>query len=75
MKLLLQWADEQRAFRGAVLIIWPRDDRLMPPAHATRLATHFENVRLVWIDDSRTLIPVDQPDVLARRLRDFLGTA
>ena len=72
---LLMWADEQRSFRGNVLVVWAGDDRLMPPAHATRLATHFENARLVWIDDSRTLIPVDQPDVLARHLRDFLETA
>ena len=36
----------------------------MPPEHAERLAEHFENADLVWVDDSRTLIPIDQPEVL-----------
>ena len=72
---LLEWADEQRSFGGAVLIAWAREDRLMPPIHAQRLAGHFKNARLVWVDDSRTLIPIDQPVVLARHIREFLGSA
>ena len=69
---LLEWADRQRAFRGAVLIVWAREDRLMPPVHAQRLTAHFENARLVWVDDSRTLVPLDQPAILAGHLRRFL---
>ena len=38
-----------------------RDDRLMPHEHAERLAEHFDNAELVWVDDSRTLVPIDQP--------------
>ena len=72
---LLDWAERQRAFRGPVLIVWAREDRLMPPVHAERLAKHFENARLVWVDDSFTLIPIDQPEVLARQLREFLDDA
>lgn len=69
---LLDWAERQRAFRGHVLIVWAREDTLMPPSHAERLAAHFENAELVWVDDSRTLIPIDQPATLARHLRCFL---
>ena len=58
---MLKWAEQQRLFRGPVLIIWAREDKLMPPAHAERLTEHFENSQLVWVDDSRTLIPIDQP--------------
>ena len=72
---LLDWAERQRAFRGPVLIVWAREDRLMPPVHANRLAKHFENSLLVWVDDSFTLIPIDQPEVLVRELRKFLGNA
>ena len=72
---LLDWAERQRAFRGPVLIVWAREDRLMPPVHAERLAKHFENSLLVWVDDSFTLIPIDQPEVLVRELRKFLGNA
>ena len=72
-KQLLQWAEQQRSFRGPVLIVWARDDKLMPPAHAERLAEHFENTQLVWVDDSRTLIPIDQPEILTGHLHAFLS--
>ncbi|MXW59659.1 MAG: alpha/beta hydrolase [Acidimicrobiia bacterium] len=70
---LLEWAEQQRSFQGRVLIVWARDDKLMPPAHAERLANHFENSELLWIDDSRTLIPIDQPEVLTSHLRAFIA--
>lgn len=72
-RMLLEWADQQRSFRGPVLIVWAREDKLMPPAHARRLAEHFENSQLVWVDDSLTLIPIDQPEVLTNHLRTFLA--
>ena len=34
---LLKWADQQRTFAGPVLIIWARDDKLMPPIHVVGL--------------------------------------
>ena len=70
---LLEWAYQQRSFAGPVLIVWARDDKLMPPTHAERLADHFQNTQLVWIDDSGTLIPIDQPEVLTGHLRSFLA--
>ncbi len=70
---LLEWAEQQRAFDGPVLIVWARDEKLMPPEHAVRLAEHFDNVELVWVDDSRTLIPIDQPEVLTTHLEQFLA--
>ena len=73
-KQLLEWAEQQRSFRRPVLIVWAREDKLMPPTHAERLAEHFENSQLVWVDDSRTLIPIDQPEILTGHLRTFLAT-
>ena len=70
---LLAWADQQRSFAGPVLIIWAREDKLMPPTHAQRLADHFGNTQLAWIDDSYTLIPIDQPRGLTDRLQTFLA--
>jgi pimeloyl-ACP methyl ester carboxylesterase len=72
-RVLLEWAEQQRSFRGPVLIVWAREDKLMPPAHAQRLAEHFENSQLVWVDDSWTLIPIDQPEILTKHLRAFLA--
>ena len=69
---LLAWADQQRTFAGPVLIIWAREDKLMPPTHAERLAEHFPNTQLAWIDDSYTLIPIDQPQALTDHIRTFL---
>ena len=69
---LLDWADQQRAFNGQVLVVWAREDKLMPAKHAVRLADHFEHAELVWVDDSRTLIPIDQPEVLTGHLKRFL---
>ncbi|MCY3805464.1 MAG: alpha/beta hydrolase [bacterium] len=70
---MLAWADQQRSFAGPVLIIWAREDKLMPPTHAQRLADHFPNTQLAWIDDSYTLIPIDQPEALTDHLHTFLG--
>ena len=69
---MLEWAEQQRAFAGQVLVVWAREDRLMPPEHAERLAAGFENAELVWVDDSRTLVPIDQPEVLTAPLETFL---
>ena len=72
-QLLLDWADQQRTFAGPVLIILAQHDKLMPPTHAQRLADHFQNTQLIWIDDTRTLIPIDQPRALTEHLRSFLA--
>ena len=45
----------------------------MPPTHAERLAEHFQNTHLVWVDDSSALIPIDQPKILTNHLRAFLA--
>ena len=45
----------------------------MPLACAKRLAGHLESALLVWINDSRTLIPIDQPRVSTDHLRPFLA--
>ena len=70
---LLEWADQQCTFAGPVLIVWARHDKLMPPTHAKCVADHFENTQLMWIDDSQTLIPIDQPKTLTDHLRAFLA--
>jgi pimeloyl-ACP methyl ester carboxylesterase len=70
---LLDWAERQRAFTGPVLIVWAKDDKMMPVEHARRLAELFTDAELIEIDDSYTLIPEDQPDVLVEHIRPFLA--
>lgn len=69
------WAERQRAFTRPVLVVWAKEDRIMPREHGPRLAALFADARLVEVDDSYTLIPEDQPGVLARELRAFVGAA
>jgi len=42
------------------------------PACARQLAAAFPNSRLVEIADTYTLIPVDQPALLADHIREFI---
>jgi pimeloyl-ACP methyl ester carboxylesterase len=60
-------------FSGRSLVVWARDDRVMPPEHGRRLAGLLPGARLTEVDDSYTLVPLDQPAVLARLIREFTG--
>jgi pimeloyl-ACP methyl ester carboxylesterase len=71
---LLAATDDLKTFDRPVLVVWAKEDRLMPLEHGRRLAEIFPNGRLVEVADSYTLIPEDQPEVLARELRDFATT-
>jgi len=43
----------------------------MPPEHGRRLAGLLSHGQLAEIDDSYTLIPLDQPARLAQIIREF----
>lgn len=64
-------ADALADFDRPVLVVWASEDRVMPPEHGRRLAELLPNARLVEIADSYTLIPLDQPDQLARGIREL----
>ncbi|MDI2127753.1 alpha/beta fold hydrolase [Yinghuangia seranimata] len=59
------------AYERPALVVWASEDRVMPPAHGRRLAELLPQGRLVEIDDSLTLIPLDQPERLAAAIREF----
>ena len=69
---LLIAAERLRAFDRPALVIWAREDRVMPPAHGRRLAELLPNGRFMEIADSYTLLPEDQPGELARAIRQFI---
>jgi pimeloyl-ACP methyl ester carboxylesterase len=54
-----------------VLIAWATEDRVMPIGLGRRLAARLPKAELIEISDSWTLIPEDQPQVLAAALRRF----
>ena len=44
----------------------------MPPEHGRRLTALLPDARLVELDDTYTLIPLDQPATLADAIRSFV---
>jgi pimeloyl-ACP methyl ester carboxylesterase len=74
-KLLCQVADRLPGFERPALVVWAADDRVMPLAHGSRLAGLLPQGRLVEIDDSDTLVSLDQPARLAQVIREFSAVA
>jgi pimeloyl-ACP methyl ester carboxylesterase len=72
-KLLLAAAEGLPGFARPALVVWAREDRVMPPEHGRRLAGLFPDGRLVEIDDSYTLIPLDQPARFAQVVGEFIA--
>lgn len=72
---LLRWAAAVTTFPGPVLVAWAPEDRVMPIRHAHRLVELFPQAELAEIDDSYTLIPLDQPALLAAALECFVANS
>src|SRR5438105_4384301 len=70
-RFLLTAAERLPGFDRPALVVWASQDRVMPPAHGQRLAGLLPQGRLSEVDDSYTLIPLDQPARLAQIIRDF----
>jgi pimeloyl-ACP methyl ester carboxylesterase len=70
---LLELSEQLRSFTRPVLVVWAREDRMMPLAHADRLVELFPVATKVIVDDSWTLIPEDQPEAIADALRKFVA--
>lgn len=67
---MLAAAEGLRTFDRPTLVAWAGEDRVMPPEHGKRFAELLPDARLVEVADSWTLIPEDQPTVLAALIRD-----
>jgi pimeloyl-ACP methyl ester carboxylesterase len=59
-------------FTKPVLLAWAREDRLFPLELAHRLAALLPRATVVTIEDSYTLVPEDQPELLAGLVVDFV---
>jgi pimeloyl-ACP methyl ester carboxylesterase len=71
---LLAASEALRSFDRPALVVWASEDRLMPLEHGPRLAELLPRGQLVEIGDTYTLIPEDQPAVLAAHIRKFLAS-
>jgi pimeloyl-ACP methyl ester carboxylesterase len=71
-RFLLAAAERLPDFNRPALVVWAGRDRVMPPEHGRRLAKLLPQAQLAVVDDSCTLIPLDQPARLARLIGDFV---
>lgn len=69
--LLVAAARSLLTFDRPALVVWASEDRVMPLEHGRRLAALLPQGKLVEVADSYTLLPLDQPGVLAQAIRDF----
>lgn len=69
--LLVELTDRLAKFDRPALVVWAKGDRVMPPEHGRRLAELLPRACLLEIDDSYTLLPLDQPSRLAGAIRAF----
>ena len=74
-QLLVRAAECLPGFSRPALVVWASEDRVMPPEHGRRLAELLPHGRLVEVDDSYTLIPLDQPARFAQIIREFARTS
>ena len=66
-------AERLRGFDRPALVVWAKEDRVMPIEHGRRLAELLPQGRLVEVEDSYTLIPLDQPQRLADEIAAFVA--
>jgi pimeloyl-ACP methyl ester carboxylesterase len=71
-RVLIDAAEDLRAFDRPALVVWATEDRVMPAEHGRRLAELLPQGRLVELADSYTLIPIDQPRALAHEIGTFI---
>jgi pimeloyl-ACP methyl ester carboxylesterase len=71
----LEAAEKLRSSPLPLLLTWAPGDRVFPMKYAERLAGEVPNARIVEIPDSRTFVPLDQPQRLADAIAEFAPTS
>jgi pimeloyl-ACP methyl ester carboxylesterase len=55
------------------LVLWGREDRLIPPVYAYRWQELVPQAQVSLIDDAGHMLPYEHPEEAARAIQDFLG--
>lgn len=71
----LEAAAKLRGSDLPILLTWAPGDKFFPISYAERLASEAGNARIVEIPDSKTFVPIDQPQRLSEEIDGFVGTA
>ena len=67
----LEAAEKLRGSDLPILLAWAPGDRFFPLSYAERLAAEAGNARIVQVPDSKTFVPLDQPERLADLIAEF----
>jgi pimeloyl-ACP methyl ester carboxylesterase len=70
----LEAAERLRGSQLPILPTWAPGDKYFPISYAERLAGEAGNARIVPIPDSKTFVPIDQPQRLAEEIAQFAQT-
>ena len=68
------WSAALARFDKPALVVWAPEDQMMPAQHGRRLAELLPQGQLVEIEDSYTVIPLDQPRQLVDAIRAFIAS-
>ena len=71
-RLTRRAAQRFAGFAAPVLILWSRDDRLLPLRIGQRLASDLPQARLELVTDAFTFSPVDAPEAVAQAIDRFV---
>jgi pimeloyl-ACP methyl ester carboxylesterase len=63
------------SFHHPVLLVWGRDDPFFSSRLAFRLQQAFPDATLERLPHSRAFVPLDQPEVLAQQMTEFVHAA
>jgi len=69
------WLARAGEYAGPVLVVWGREDGIIPAAHLAALHRTYPNAELKVIDDAGHLVMSEQPDAFAQALLPFLDRA
>lgn len=69
------WIDRAAGYAGPALVIWGREDGIVPASHASAVRALFPAAEIRLIDEAGHLVQAEQPDAFAAALLPFLDGA
>ena len=55
------------------LVVWGKEDRLVPPVYADEFTRRIPGARLHIVDGAGHAPHLEQPEAVARMVREFVG--
>jgi pimeloyl-ACP methyl ester carboxylesterase len=59
--------------RADTLLVWGREDKLVPPVYAARWQELLAKSQLTWVERAGHMLHLEQPAAVAEAIARFLG--